>query len=43
LNYGKLNEADEKGDPIEEPAVSIWTPDFSQTGYQQTNSIYQLI
>jgi hypothetical protein len=41
LNYGRLKEAEEKGDPIEAPAVE--TPQISQTLDHQTDHIYHLI
>jgi hypothetical protein len=40
---GKLEEVEEKGIPVEGPAVSICTPKISQTLDHQPGSIYQLI
>jgi hypothetical protein len=39
----KLKEAEEEGDPIGGPGVSIWTPEISQTLDHQTGSIHQLL
>jgi hypothetical protein len=39
----KLEEAEEEGNPVGQPAVSTWIPEISQTLDHQPGSIHQLI
>jgi hypothetical protein len=38
-----MKDAEEKGDPVGGPTVSIWTPEISQILDHQKDSIHQLI